>query len=347
MAEFSGPWTSVALPDVQYGRLFTGHGTGVLGDPYSGPSAGLTAAADGVVVQPFQAVIRGRLYVLDAAQTFNPAPPGSSPRIDRLVVRFNPSSGVARLQWVQGTPSALPQPPALTQVPDGTWDMPKLQVRVNPTAPTLTGLFVDQPYQALPTITCTSSTRPGMNGTPTPRTGQPIYDTDLQRVLYWNGSSWITGSAPPAAAATVPKMRSQGFPWPEPNPTSARFNAASNVVDLITVRMEDPGFPYRVGCYVQAEVGTISTGTRWDLYVYAAAPGANLGDTFLLGYTVGAGAPGAEILTPQTLVHVTAALPVITGSHVNVAVQARRPYGSLDGKINIPNRSLVVHQIPA
>lgn len=349
MAEFSGPWSNVALPDVQYGRLFSSYGTGVLGDPYNAPGVSLTAAANGIVLQPFQAVIRGRLYVLDAAQTFTPAAPSSQSRIDRLVIRYNPATGSARPTWVQGTPSSIPSVPALTQAADGTWDMPKAQVRVNPSAPTLTGLFVDQPFQALPTITCTSNTRPGMNGTPTPRAGQPIWDVTLGQQLTWTGSQWAPPQQLPAQQQlpTIPKMLVDTFAWPEPNPSNPRFNSATGTAALITVTVGNPGWPYRVGCYVQAEVGTVSTGTRWDLQVQGASAGFALGDTFLIGMTVGAGSLGQEILTPQTTVSVPASANVISGASTNVAISARRAYGSADAKINVAGRSLVVYRTPA
>jgi hypothetical protein len=343
MVEYHGPWSAQGLPDAQYQRLFSNYGEGVFGNVYGSASANPDSAGTRVIVQPFEAVCRGRYYRTDAQLTMTPAPPGSQPRIDRIVVRFDPVARKAGLAWVQGAQAANPAPPALTQTFDGVWEMPHSRVTISPTAPFVSAVDVDHPMSGMPVIVCRTTTRPGTNGQPNPRVGQPIYDVDLKLSLTWDGANWVNPAAP-ALPSSIPKMQKYAFPWPEPNPSNPSFNSATGRALLTTVSVSQ-SYAYSVGCYVQAEVGTKAAGTRWDLYVNGTSTATG---TFLIGFTGGAGKFGDEVITPQTTVSVPSSTAIVPGGQAtSVDIVAVRAYGAADGKINVPGRSLVVYTIPA
>lgn len=66
----------------------------------------------------------------------------SNPRIDRVVLRANLSTGAITLQILAGTAAATPQPATLTQT-NTTWDLPLAQVFIPATAATIA------PYQVM------------------------------------------------------------------------------------------------------------------------------------------------------------------------------------------------------
>jgi hypothetical protein len=343
VAESSGPWAGQPLPDNLYQRLFSNYGEGVFGNVFGSAPVTVTAAGDGVVAAPFEAIVRGRYYQIDTNVTLNPPASSAQPRIDRLVLRLDPGSGRGTLAFVQGTPSSSPQVPALTQSFNGIWEMPKAQMTVSPGTPRVSNVVIDQPFLGMPTIPCRTNNRPGMNGTPTPRVGQPIFDADLKQTLTWDGANWINPAAP-AVAQSIPKIQKYAFPWPEPNPANPTFGAGTSRILLTTVQVVQ-SYAYSIGCYVQAEVGTKAAGTRWDLYVEGYTAG---GGGFLVGFTNGAGKFGDEVITPQTTVSVPAATAIIPAGQIcNVNVSAIRAYGPADGKIPVAGRSLVVYTIPA
>lgn len=67
--------------------------------------------------------VRGELTV-DTATTASSANSSGNPRIDLVVARFNWSANTVTLVTLEGTPAANPSPPAMTQTPGTTFDVP-------------------------------------------------------------------------------------------------------------------------------------------------------------------------------------------------------------------------------
>ena len=78
------------------------------------------------------AFVQGRYFeVYSAAETLAIAAANpSNPRIDRVVVRLDPTARTCVLAVLTGTAAASPTAPALTQTPGGTWELPLAQVAV-------------------------------------------------------------------------------------------------------------------------------------------------------------------------------------------------------------------------
>jgi len=76
--------------------------------------------------------IQGRLFeVHSGAETLaiDSSDP-TNPRIDRVVVRLDPTARTAELDVLTGTPAGSPSAPSLTQTPGGTWEIALAQVAV-------------------------------------------------------------------------------------------------------------------------------------------------------------------------------------------------------------------------
>jgi len=88
-----------------------------------------------VKIEPGEAYVDGGYFAQDARQTLPINPPdASNARIDRVVLRWDGPLNTADYVVLQGTPAAIPAPPAPTQNAGGRWDLPLAQVRVTPGA---------------------------------------------------------------------------------------------------------------------------------------------------------------------------------------------------------------------
>ena len=112
----------------------------------SSHEGGLEVTADGLDMRTHVAcggcVIEGYVYVLedDGGEPFalTHEPSGTADRIDRVVVRLENDQSARRMgiRLLTGTPSAIPQPPALTRNAQ-VWELSLAQVRVRASATTI------------------------------------------------------------------------------------------------------------------------------------------------------------------------------------------------------------------
>ena len=112
----------------------------------SSHAGGLEVTADGLDMRTRVAcggcVVEGYVYVLedDGGEPFalTHEPSGTADRIDRVVVRLENDQSARRmgLRLLTGTPSASPQPPALTRNAQ-VWELALAQVRVRASATTI------------------------------------------------------------------------------------------------------------------------------------------------------------------------------------------------------------------
>ena len=92
-----------------------------------------------VKVKTGRACVRGHWYENTAEETVAIAANASgNPRIDRVVLRLDPSANSIVLAVVQGTPAGSPSAPSLTQTDVGTYELTLAQVAVANGASTIT-----------------------------------------------------------------------------------------------------------------------------------------------------------------------------------------------------------------
>ena len=131
MAQTSWPFENIDTSETQYSQLFRNLGEG----PVDGHGFELEPYADStgmnVKVKSGQALVRGHYYDSTGTETIIiPAADSTNPRIDRIVLRLDPTANNILLFRLAGTPSATPAPPALTQTDGAIYDLPIAQVYV-------------------------------------------------------------------------------------------------------------------------------------------------------------------------------------------------------------------------
>lgn len=121
-------------------------------------------------------------------------------------------------------------------------------------------------------------------------------------------------------------------PWREP----PGFWLASLNPSLITsVAVPDPGFPYRLKVVAACEMGSVSPGTRWDMWVRVTGGGVG---NFDLDHTV-----ANEELTSYQRIDSPLSDQILTGPST-VIVEGRKPYGTANGNITGFNKMLRVYR---
>jgi hypothetical protein len=131
MAQTSWPFENIDTSETQYSQLFRNLGEG----PVAGKLLELEPYADStgmnVKVKAGQALVRGHYYDSTGTETITiPAADTTNPRIDRVVLRLDPTANSIVLHLLQGTPAASPVAPALTQTDGAIYDLPLAQIYV-------------------------------------------------------------------------------------------------------------------------------------------------------------------------------------------------------------------------
>lgn len=139
-------------------------------------------AAGGAVVRAF--------YKPVSALTSTPIPAASSQnRLDRLVLRLDRAAtlgpDLVKPVVITGTPSSSPALPALTQTPDGLYDLP-ISHWTSASTGALTGLVDERAFIGGPVMSGPAAARPAA-----PDRNIVWIDTGTGNVLAYNGS-WVT-----------------------------------------------------------------------------------------------------------------------------------------------------------
>lgn len=197
MVQRSYPSSTVAIDDA--GREALGNAqraSGVAGTPADPAPIFADSTGQQVKIRAgLRAWVRGRVWESDpATDTGMAVPPNGSglPRTDRFVLRLYRSSWNVLADIVTGTPSASPQPPALTQDLDGAgvYEIPLARWTVaNGFANVAAADVVNEAWYPQPSglVACRSTTRPYGNA----RTiGRPIYEYDTGQFRRWDGTDW-------------------------------------------------------------------------------------------------------------------------------------------------------------
>jgi hypothetical protein len=181
-----------------------GNGDGVVMNPTTSLAPSFDVPGRNIVMAAGNCIVKGKLWSTDAnVSTAIPAASASN-RIDRLVMRLNRTAGtaIAFLQPVviTGTPSGSPVIPAITQSPTGNWDLPICHW-TSTSAGGLTSL-VDERYD----VGRTMHSGPAANMPTWLIRPTLFYQTDLNQVMVWNGSSWLFLGQPADTVHNMPAM---------------------------------------------------------------------------------------------------------------------------------------------
>ena len=181
------PATDRVVTDVQHEQLAARFSDdGVYGTP---ADSAVVTAGTGLSVDiraNVNASLRGHGWTSGADGDSIPisANPGSSTRIDWVVLRLDRSTWTVRAVPVGGTPGA--GAPALTQDTGdtGVYEIPLARVTVLAGASSVTVTRAEQ-YVGARTRPCTSTTR-----NPNPMPGETCFETDTGIMRLWTGSAW-------------------------------------------------------------------------------------------------------------------------------------------------------------
>jgi hypothetical protein len=146
MAQTSWPFESTDTSETQYSLLFRNVGEGVIPDrgleiePYA-DSTGMTAK-----VKTGDALVRGHYYNSTAETSLTIAAAHASlARIDRVILRLDPSANSIILAVLEGVADAAPAPAALTQTEGDVYEFPVALVAVGAGVTTIApGNITDQ-----------------------------------------------------------------------------------------------------------------------------------------------------------------------------------------------------------
>lgn len=138
MAQTSWPFENIDTSETQYSLLFRNVGEGVV------PSRGLElepyadSSGMSVKVRSGDGLVRGHYYAstVEEVLTIATADP-SLGRIDRVVLRLDPTANTIVLAVLAGVPDASPSPVALTQTDGDIYEFPVALVQVNAGAITI------------------------------------------------------------------------------------------------------------------------------------------------------------------------------------------------------------------
>jgi len=230
------PFDDQDTTETEYSRLFRELQDSGVADSNGGPGFAVSANASAMTVrvQAGFAIVRGHAVLSTGVETVLIPAADPAARIDRVVLRLDPSLDSIVLAVVKGTPSG--GVPALTQTDTGVYELGLARVTVDPSVGSISAdkVFDERPFVGSRVGAWTTATRP-VN----PRLAQLGFNTSLLSWEYWTGTGW-TGIAPtvewtsvagkPAAFTPVPHQHDwnaevTGKPGTFP-PTGHPHNAA-------------------------------------------------------------------------------------------------------------------------
>lgn len=155
MAETSYPFPAVPATVSRWGRMARTfappHVVGTLAqNSYGLTVAGLNLTIGRGSLGVAEAFVRGFFHVLDVADWTVAVPANTNAtlsRIDRIVLRLDPSTETVVLALVQGTPAASPVATPLVQGDSGIFELPLWRFTVPPNSGSpVTGLIDERPF---------------------------------------------------------------------------------------------------------------------------------------------------------------------------------------------------------
>lgn len=156
-------------------------------DIYGGTGFRVTGGGGGmaVQVQPGFSIVRGHAIASTAVETVTIAASGTAARIDRVVLRMNPTTNLGSLAVVQGTAGS--GTPALTQTDSGIYEigLAKVTVQANVTTIDASMVLDDRTFVGARTGSWSNATRPA-----SARSIKLGYNVSTSQWEFWNGTAW-------------------------------------------------------------------------------------------------------------------------------------------------------------
>lgn len=188
MTQSSWPFEGVDTTETQYSRLLRNIGQGVNGVPGDNnllvyaDSSGMNVKVK-VAGGNSQAIVRGHMYQSTAEETLTISAAASSPRIDSVVLRLDPSANSIVLAVVAGTPATNPSAPTLTQTDTAIYELLIANVAVAGSATTISAGNVTDKRTFIENVWTTANRKPAFLGL----TG---YNTTIGKLETYTGSAW-------------------------------------------------------------------------------------------------------------------------------------------------------------
>ncbi|MDG4783243.1 hypothetical protein O7614_26640 [Micromonospora sp. WMMD961] len=188
MAITSYPFDDQDTSETQYSRLFRELQDSGVVDSITGTGFQVSADSSGmnVKVQPGYAIERGHAVSSTAVEPLTIGASTSAARIDRVVLRLDPTANGINLAVLPGTPGA--GVPSLTQTDTGLYEMALARVTVDANALTIAPDKVtdERPFAGQRVGSWRTSTRPT-----SPRYGRLGINLDTGKWEFHNGSGWV------------------------------------------------------------------------------------------------------------------------------------------------------------
>ncbi|MEU8133229.1 tail fiber domain-containing protein [Streptodolium elevatio] len=246
MAVSSYPFDNQAVSEGQFSAFFrelSSH-SGVA-DSVSGASFSVVGDSSGMQVKvlPGFAIVRGHAVQSTATETIPIAAASPAARIDRVVLRLDPTANAITIAVVQGTPGG--GVPALTQTDTGVHEFPLAQVSVPVGAATISAGQVTNERRFLGNTVAgwTTSTRPT-----NPRTSRLGLNVSTNVWEYWDGTKWV--DLAPVVTWTSVQGRPATFapsahthPWSEVTDKPATFPPSGHTHDWNSIAGKPGAFP--------------------------------------------------------------------------------------------------------
>ncbi|MER8116268.1 tail fiber domain-containing protein [Streptomyces sp. NPDC094031] len=190
MAITSYPFDGQAVTETQFSQMFREFQDSGVVASYSAESAFGVSAGSGmqVSVAAGLAFVRGFMVQSTATEILTIPAAGTSARVDRIVLRLDPSANSIVLAVLQGTAGSS-TPTALTQTDAGLYEMELAQVAVGASITSITSANITpmRPVVGTRVGSWATRTRPA-----SPRMGQIGYNNTTSQWEFWNGTAWAS-----------------------------------------------------------------------------------------------------------------------------------------------------------
>jgi hypothetical protein len=212
MTQTSWPFEGVDTTETQYSRLLRNIGQGVNGVPGDNnllvyaDSSGMNVKVK-IAGGLSQAIVRGHMYQSTAEETLTISAAASSPRIDAVVLRLDPSVNSIVLAVVAGTPAVSPSAPNLTQTDTAVYELLLAHVSVPASATTISAANVTDKRTFIENVWTTANRKPAFLGL----TG---FNTTIGKLETYTGSAWevVTPTSLDASVLTSGTVDSNRLP---------------------------------------------------------------------------------------------------------------------------------------
>ncbi|MEU2111513.1 tail fiber domain-containing protein [Streptomyces sp. NPDC019507] len=187
MAITSYPFDAQVVTETQFSQMFREFQDSGVVASYEA-SGFLVSAGTGMTVnvQPGLAFLRGHFVNSTAIEPVTIPASGTAVRVDRVILRLDPSLNSIVLAVKQGTAGSS-TPPALTQTDTGIYEMALAQITVNANVTSITAGDIAATRSIVGTRvgSWATSTRPA-----SPRKGQLGFNNSTSTWEFWTGSAW-------------------------------------------------------------------------------------------------------------------------------------------------------------